>query len=72
MSLKKWFQNLFYQKHMNAQNDRIENHYVEIKTKLEHIQRSIDPISRLLLDMEFYFKTQNKKKKARNGTSQFR
>ncbi len=36
--------------------DRIEGHYKDIKTDLEKIQKSIDPIARLLIDMETQFK----------------
>ncbi len=42
--------------------DRIEGHYKDIKTDLEKIQKSIDPIARLLVDMESQFKKETEKK----------
>ena len=36
--------------------DKIEEHYKDIKTDLEKIQKSIDPMSKLLLEMETYFR----------------
>ncbi len=41
--------------------DRVEGHYKDIKTDLEKIQKSIDPIARLLIDMETQFKKGNEK-----------
>ena len=36
--------------------ERVEEHYRDIKTDLENIQKSIDPMSKLLLEMETYFR----------------
>lgn len=36
--------------------DRIESHYEDRKTELEKIQKGVDPLKNLLLDMEEAFK----------------
>lgn len=39
--------------------DRVEGHYRDIKTDLENIQDSIDPLKQMLLEMDQAFRKRN-------------
>jgi hypothetical protein len=48
--------------HLIEQIDRVETHYKDIKSDLEKIQESIDPLKTMLIDMERAFRKSNDRK----------